>query len=68
MQFVLPIFSLAVATIVWSIRLEGRVNTTERLSDQRFSDLEKLLNAKFDAVGDRLERIERTLNGTLTKH
>jgi hypothetical protein len=66
------VISLIVASVVWGLRLEGRVNTTqqkitdsERLSAVQTEGLERLLEAKFDAVDDRLARIERALNGSL---
>lgn len=52
-----------VGVIVWAIRLEGRVNT----SDQKHSDLKELINAKFEGLDKRLERMERILNGSTYK-
>ena len=51
----------AFGVIVWALRLEGRINT----ADQKYLDLKELINTKFDSVSDRLERIERSLNGYL---
>ena len=50
--------------VVWAVRLEGRVNT----AIQRHEDLKELINTKFDAIEQRLDRIERALNGALHPH
>lgn len=47
--------------LTWAIRLEGKVNVQE----QRVSDLKELINSRFDGTDARLQRIERTLNGSL---
>lgn len=47
--------------IVWALRLEGRVNTVEKLSDQKSADLDKFLTAQFDDVKGRLDRIENAI-------
>lgn len=52
-----------VGTIVWAIRLEAKVNTQERLQTQKHQDLKELINVRFDAIGNRLDRIEKALNG-----
>lgn len=49
--------------LVWAIRLEGRVN----MSDQKDLALKELIDSKFDAINDRLDRIDRSLNGHLRK-
>lgn len=46
--------------LVWALRLEGRVN----LADQKYVDLLRLIDSKFDAVNDRLDRIDRSVNGS----
>ena len=43
----------------WTMRLGNRVSVVET----KQTDLETLINARFDAVDDRLDRIERSLNG-----
>ena len=45
----------------WTIQLGNRVSITET----KQKDLETLINTRFDAVDDRLDRIERSLNGYL---
>lgn len=64
--------SLIVASVVWGLRLEGRVNTTqqqivdkEKFDNARNEAMKELLETKFDSVDDRLERIERALNGSM---
>jgi len=57
-----------VGTIIWGLRLEGEVRTAKALTDQRHEDLKELINAKFDFAGQRLERIEKALNGKLREH
>ena len=49
--------------VVWTVRLEGRMNT----ADQKHADLKGLIEKLFDIQADRLERIERALNGALHK-
>ncbi len=60
--------------VAWAFRLEGRVNTAEKLNEQqevlrdgKHADLKELINTKFDAQDKRLERIERALNGGLNR-
>lgn len=55
----------AVATVIWGVRLEGRVNTQEQLTDQRFDGIKELLEAEFKSISQRLDRIERSMNGRL---
>ncbi len=43
-------------------KIEGRVTTNEKLTDEKFEALEKLINAKFDSSNRLLERIERAVN------
>ena len=57
-----------VGAIAWAIRLEGRVNTVEKVTELKHTDLKELINTKFDSISSRLERIERALNGALLKH
>ena len=56
-------FTQAVGVIVWSVRQEGKI----KLQDQKIVDLKELINARFDASDTRLERIERSLNGSLRR-
>ena len=55
--------TLIVGIIVWAVRLEGRINT----ADQKHLDLKELIEAKFEGLDNRLERIERALNGALRR-
>ena len=50
-----------IGVVVWSVRQEGRINTQK----QRIEDLKELINVRFDNSDERLERIERCLNGRL---
>lgn len=56
---------LLLSGIIWGVRLEGRVNMAEAHDQAVKEHLKELLDVKFDALTTRLERIERTLNGTL---
>ena len=49
--------------IIWALRLEGRVNE----QDIKHASLKELIETKFDNMDDRLERIERALNGALKR-
>lgn len=59
--FLTIVIPIVFGAIIWSIRLEGRVNS----ADLRHADLKELLNEKFDAMDYRLERMERAMNGAL---
>ena len=52
------------AVFGWAIQLGNRVTTLET----RDADLEKLLDAKFQPIYQRLDRIERAMNGALKGH
>lgn len=63
---------LAVAS--WLYTIGSRVTTLEAnhiavkdIVGEKAASLEKLINAKFEAQGDRLERIERSMNGHLQR-
>ena len=45
----------------WTIQLGNRVSVLEKGEE----DLTELLNARFDAIDARLDRIDRSLNGYL---
>lgn len=67
--------SLLVTSVIWGLRLEGRVNTTQQqivdhkeLNKERESGIKELINAKFDGTDARLDRIERAMNGRLGPH
>jgi hypothetical protein len=66
--FALTLFA---GIIAWAFRLEGRVNTQERLQEQKHSDLKEfittLMEVKFSSVNQRLDRIERNGNGHAVK-
>ena len=49
--------------IGWAFQLNSRVSVLE----QQHVDLKELITEKFDAVTDRLERIEDALNGALKR-
>lgn len=42
---------VCVAGVVWAVRLEGRVN----VQDQKFIDIEKLINFRFDSLEKLIE-------------
>lgn len=46
------------SVVVWGLRLEGRVN----VQAQRVDDLKELINEKFNAANERLERIEHKID------
>lgn len=50
-----------IAIIGWAIRLESRVS----VQDQKHLALKELIESRFDETSDRLDRIERVLNGAL---
>lgn len=57
-----------IGTVVWGIRLEGKVDKEYVRTD----DLKELINTKIDLMNlhvcQRLDRIERALNGSLKAH
>lgn len=63
-----------IGIVIWSIRLEGRVNeaniavgVAKVIADQRLIDLKELITTQLEAIDTRLERIERkVLNGSYT--
>jgi len=57
----------AFGIIVWGQKLQGKVDAQEKLNDQKQIDLKELVNTRFDAIDTRLDRIERGMNGFLTK-
>ena len=59
----LGIGAMFVGIIGWAFRLEGRVNTQAQQHCDLKEFIEKLMNAKFEAMDQRLERIERNGNG-----
>ena len=61
-ETIVGILSTAFFIVVgWTIQLGNRVSVLEKGA----KDLDILINARFDAVDARLERIERSLNGYL---
>lgn len=50
-----------IGTVVWSVRQEGKIT----LQEEKTAGLKELINARFDAMDKRLERIELVLNGNL---
>jgi hypothetical protein len=48
----------------WSFSISNRITKMETKQE----DLPKYLDAKFDGLDARLERIERAMNGSLSKH
>jgi hypothetical protein len=60
-------FSMFMTTLtgtVWAIRQEGRINSHDRLFDER----EKLSKERHEDTTRRLERIERKLDAQNGKH
>lgn len=52
---------MALAGLIWGVRLEGRVNA----HDQLFEERKQLANERHEDVKDRLERIEQKLDRAL---
>lgn len=52
------------AVFAWTIQLGNRVSVIEAEK----TDLEKLINAQFDEVNRRLDRIERAMNGSIRRN
>lgn len=64
--------SSLIGSIVWGLRLEGRVNAaSQKIEDKdevyntKVNGLRDLINTQFSGVDNRLERIERALNGSI---
>lgn len=54
----------ALGALGWAYILHGRVSKIEG----RYEAILDLLQTRFDAADQRLDRIERSLNGALLKH
>ena len=63
MELVIFAASSVFGAVIWALRLEGRIDTSEA----RYNDLKELINTRFDDSGNRLDRIERSMNGFLHK-
>ena len=63
MELVIFSASCVFGAVIWALRLEGRIDTSEA----RYNDLKELINTRFDDSGNRLDRIERSMNGFLHK-
>lgn len=59
--FLVTTTTVVVGAIAWAVRLESKI----QLSDQKHTDLKELIESKLDSIADRLERIERAMNGAL---
>ena len=55
----LGIAVMLIGAIVWTVRVEGRVNTLESMHN----DLKELFDSKLNDIKDRLVRIEKSING-----
>lgn len=55
---------ICLAVVGWAFNLSSRVSVQE----QRHEDLLELISTRFDAVNDRLERIEDAMNGAFRHH
>ena len=75
-EAIVGVVGMGVLAIVWGIRQEGRITVASEVLRQRLSDndkyqtqrvdaLKELINTKFDGIDDRLERMERAMNGYL---
>ena len=75
-EAIVGVVGMGVVAIVWGIRQEGRITVASEVLRQRLSDndkyqtqrvdaLKELINTKFDGIDDRLERMERAMNGYL---
>lgn len=53
---------MAVGGLVWLVRLEGRINTTDRLADQRDS----FLNQQLTAFRNDIHEIKQDVKALLT--
>jgi len=55
--------AIVLGIVPWSFNIKSRVD----LQGQQILDLKELINVQFDSISQRLERIEKALNGAL-KH
>jgi hypothetical protein len=53
-----------IGVVAWAIQLGNRVTKVET----QFEDISDLLDAKFEPIYQRLDRIERAMNGNLKGH
>lgn len=64
-KYLLSVLGMSILAIFgWGFNLSNRVTAIE----QKQMDIPDLLDAKFDSVNFRLERIERALNGYMKGH
>lgn len=62
LDILLGFISTAILAIVgWIFHTNSKVNVT----DQKYEDLKELIKALFTGLDKRLERMERSLNGSL---
>lgn len=71
-ELVIALASSVLLGVVWGVRQEGRISTldlkvdaNEKLQIVKSDGLEKLINERFDDQSERLNRIERAMNGYL---
>ena len=58
-SIILGVSVIIIGAIVWTVRVEGRVNTLESMHN----DLKELFDSKLNDIKDRLVRIEKSING-----
>ena len=57
--------SVIVGIVGWVFHTNSKVNVIDQKHEDFKESLKELIDSKFEAVGDRLERIEKVLNGTM---
>jgi hypothetical protein len=63
MSDLLTVGGMAVGVIAWALRLEGRVNTQDKVHEQLQESIKESLKSEFSTLDSRLSRIEAAIIG-----
>lgn len=66
----ITMFSMAIGTVVWGIRLEGRVNSQKDVADARETFQETLqvaVTQRFDRMDDKIDKVDSKLDRLLER-
>lgn len=57
----ITLVAYGLGAVIWGVRQEGKIS----LQEAKIAGLKELINARFDSIDKRLDRIEVVLNGNL---
>jgi F0F1-type ATP synthase delta subunit len=52
-----------VGALAFVFRLEGRVITNEKLTEQKFEDLKEFINERFNSQSKQISEVKEIING-----